>query len=498
MNLFLSLFDIITYILFIFALTYYLATTLQWYNYSFLRILTKHHKSIWHFYYFVVPLLMYSALSMIYRGMLFYGYFYLMYLPILFIWYKSLDKKLVWTQRIKRLFAIVLLFTIISVCLSVLSTFDIIHTHIWAALPLIFGFLFANICEMLIFRIYAKRAYSKLQQLQNLKIIAITGSYGKTSIKNFIAQILQQQFNVYATPRSVNTYKGLVADINQNINATHEIYVAEAGARQVGDIKEIADLLQHHYAVIGKIGHAHIEYFRNIEATIKTKFEMLYSTRLLCAFVQNENNYPETILPQFAANMDKIVSYPPKIKDIESTLEKTSFSLELDSVFIPFTCKILGRFNIDNISVAIMIAKKLGMDIKALQTAVSKLTPIPHRLQRIDTPQKVIIDDSFNGNLEGMSEAIRLASLHDGRKVIVTPGLVEHDEVSNISLAQQIDKVFDLVIITGDLNAKVLDTHITTPQKIILKDKTRLEEVLMQHGMQNDLVLFANDAPNYI
>ena len=133
-----------------------------------------------------------------------------------------------------------------------------------------------------------------------------------------------------------------------------------------------------------------------------------------------------------------------------------------------------------------------------MQKAVAKLTPIPHRLQRIDTAQKVIIDDSFNGNLEGMSEAIRLASLHNGRKIIVTPGLVEHDEASNIELAQKIDEVFDIAIITGDLNAKILDTHITTPQKIILKDKTKLEEILAESGKQNDLVLFANDAPNYI
>lgn len=491
---FLLFFDSITYTIFTLALTYYLATTLQWYNYSFFRILTKHHKIMWHVYYFVVPIIIYIALSVFYRGMIFYGYVYLIYLPMLFIWHKSLDKKLVWTQRIKRLFASVLLFTILGICLTLFISFNVLHVM----LPLILGFLCANIGEIILFRIYAKEAHDKLQRLQNLKIIAITGSYGKTSIKNFIAQILQHKFSVYATPRSVNTYKGLVADINQNINSTHEIYVAEAGARQAGDIEEIATLLQHHYAVIGKIGHAHIEYFKNIESTTQTKFEMLYSPRLLQAFVQKENIYPETIKSQFLANMGKIIQYPPAIKDIESTLNKTSFSLEIDSVFVAFTCNILGRFNIDNIAVAIMIAKTLGMDIKDLQKSVSLLQPIPHRLQRIDTPQKIIIDDSFNGNLEGMSEAIRLASLHNGRKVIVTPGLVEHDEESNIKLAQQIDKVFNLVIITGDLNAKVLDKYIKTPQKIILKDKSKLENILSETGMQNDLVLFANDAPSYI
>ncbi len=498
MYIILSLIDIITYLLFIFAITYYLATTLQWYNYSFIRILTKHHKAIWHIYYCIVPIVLYATLSLCYHGILFYGYFYTIYLPILFIWHHNLDKKLVWTARIKRLFAIILCLSMLSKYLLIVMAIDTSYRQVYLILPLIFGFLCAHLCEKILFQYYAKLAYNKLQTLKNLKIVAITGSYGKTSTKNFIAQILQQKFNVYATPRSVNTYKGLVADINQNINDTHEIYVAEAGARQIGDIKEIATLLQHHYAVIGKIGHAHIEYFKNIELTTQTKFEMLYSSRLLQAFVQKENIYPKDIPQQFATNMQKIIPYPPILKDIESTLDKTSFSMQLDSVFVPFTCNILGRFNIDNIAVAIMLAKTLGMETHVLQKAVQQLQPIPHRLQRINTPHKIIIDDSFNGNLEGMSEAIRLASLHDGRKVIVTPGLVEHDEKSNIALAQQIDKVFALVIITGALNAQILDTHITTPQKIILKDKSKLEQILAETGQANDLVLFANDAPNYI
>lgn len=488
--------NIFTYLFFIFAITYYLATTLQWYNYSFMRILTKHHKKTWHFYYFILPIIMYIVFSVYYKGMVFYMYFYCIYIPLLFIWYRSLDKKLVWTARIKRLFFIILLMAVLGV-LFVFCMEVVIYERESAIFVLIFGFFCANVCEMLLFRIYARSAFNKLQNLENLKIIAITGSYGKTSMKNFITQILQQKFAVHATTRSVNTYKGLVADINQNINNTHEIYVAEAGARNLGDIEDISRLLQHHYGVIGKIGHAHIEYFKNLGATVQTKFELLYSQRLIKAFVQKDNVCPE-IKSQFSANTKKIVPYPPVVKDLESTLDKTSFSLELDSIFVPFTCNILGRFNVDNIAVAIMLAKTLGMDIKEIQKAVFKLQPVPHRLQRIDTAQKIIIDDSFNGNLEGMSEAIRLASLHDGRKIIVTPGLVEHDEASNIMLAQKINDVFDIAIVTGDLNSKILNKHITKPQKIILKDKSKLENILAEMGMQNDLVLFANDAPSYI
>lgn len=497
MNLFFLL-DTLTYLLFIAAITHYLATTLQWYNYSFARIIFKHHKRAWHIYYCIVPLLVYIGGSLLYQGVVWYVYFYLCYLPMLIVWHRSLDKKLVWTPRIKRLFGIIALCVIAGQVLFFILEWQGIACRLASLVPLLLGFLCAHLCELSLLRGYARLAQKKIAQHTNLIIIAITGSYGKTSTKNFIAQILSEQFSVYATPRSVNTYKGLIADINQNIVPTHEIYVAEAGARQAGDIQEIALLLQPHYAVIGKIGHAHIEYFKNIEATTQTKFELLYSSRLIRAFVQKDNAYPKSLPPQCQNNMDKITPYPPNIQDIESTLEGIRFRMEIEGEWVCFACNILGRFNIDNIAAAILIAKTLGMTTEQIQKAVAKLQPTPHRLQRIDTPNKIIIDDSFNGNLEGMSEAISLASLHNGRKVIVTPGLVEHDEESNRELARQIDSVFELVIITGDLNAQILDSNITKPQKILLKDKTQLEQVLAKSGQPNDLVLFANDAPNYI
>ncbi len=490
--------DIVLCFLFIFILVYYLAINLQWYSYSFNRIITKHHKKMWHVYYFIIPITAYLILQIYSNGILFDLYLCLIIIPLFIIWYKKLDKKLVWTNRIKRLFAIIALCIITCEFIAYLSNLDDFIKKICLLLSLCIAFLISNVCEIMLFKIYAKSAKNKIKKLSNLKIIAITGSYGKTSIKNFITQILEKEFNVYATPRSVNTYKGLVADINTNLNNTHNIYIAEAGARNKGDIKEISMLLQQHYAIIGKIGQAHIEYFKDINNTIQTKFEILYSNRLISVFMQKDNNIPSNFPKNFEDNLKKILKYPPNINIIESNLEKTIFSMELDSVLVNFETSILGKFNIDNISVAILIAKNMGMNIQKIQKIVKQLTPIPHRLQKIQTNNKIILDDSFNGNLEGMSEAIRLSSIHNGRKIIVTPGLVEHNEESNISLAKQIDKVFDIAIITGELNANILNTHINMPQKIILKNKAELENILLSIGQQNDLVLFANDAPSYI
>ncbi|WP_439749645.1 glutamate ligase domain-containing protein, partial [Helicobacter japonicus] len=113
--------------------------------------------------------------------------------------------------------------------------------------------------------------------------------------------------------------------------------------------------------------------------------------------------------------------------------------------------------------------------------------------------EKLILDDSFNGNLKGMKEAIRLSSLYNGRKIIVTPGIVESTPEANIELAQAIDEVFDIAIITGELNSKILREHIHRAQILILKDKAAaLEDMLKSCTQPHDLVLFSNDAPSYI
>lgn len=523
--------DVSLRFLFLFTLLYYLATNLQWYNYSFYRIVTKHHKLYWHVYYFLVPAFCFILFYPFYQGLIFYLYFFFIALPLFALWYKEIDKKLIWTKRIVRLFVLVFACAILQEILTIRAQYYYgFFSHISLFLPLIIGILCSMTYEEIAFKSYAILARKKLFNMPNLTVIAITGSYGKTSIKNFIYELVKDSFNVYATPRSVNTYKGLVADINTHLTKDTQIYIAEAGARNKGDIAKISSLLSQHYGIISKIGHAHIEYFKNIETTIKTKFEILYSPRLKKVFVQKNNLIPQLNTKQdstasqysgaykknssqslpastqtlyfeqtkFASNLQKITLYPLELRNIESTLDGISFEMQIDSHWYSFKTAILGRFNVDNIAVAILIARELGIEITEIQKSVRNLQPVPHRLFKITTPQKIILDDSFNGNFDGMSEAIALSSLHKGRKVIVTPGLIEYDAQSNIALCKQIDSVFDIVIITGSLNAQLLNSHIHKAHKILLKDKSTLESVLSQTGQNGDLVLFANDAPNYI
>jgi UDP-N-acetylmuramoyl-tripeptide--D-alanyl-D-alanine ligase len=144
------------------------------------------------------------------------------------------------------------------------------------------------------------------------------------------------------------------------------------------------------------------------------------------------------------------------------------------------------------------MAHYLGVSIQNLQQRVGAIEAVEHRLQRIDAGGKVILDDSFNGNLEGMLDSYDIVSGYEGRKVIITPGIVESTEEANIELAKKIDEVFDIAIITGKLNAVTLATHIKRAKKIILNDKSKLEETLGKETRVGDLILFSNDAPSFI
>jgi len=457
----------------ILAVGYYAITTLQWYNYKLKRVIFKFHKWQWHILYFVLPVATYYLAGKFYWIYLIFGY-----LPALFIWNKKLDKKLVFTSRVKRFFVLLIILTLLSYVFD--YYFKAPHGIF---LPLILALIGSEIIEWILFNGYKKQAKQKLNQI-NPKIIAITASYGKTSIKNFVYQLISEKFNTYKTPRSVNTLKGIVQDINTNLPLC-DVYVVEAGAREKGDIKEIAEFVENEYAIIGKIGHQHIEYFKTLENIINTKKEILLSPKLKTAITYDIND-------------EKCISIKDKIKNIKSTLNGIEWDLEYKNKTIHLTAPILGGFNAINLSLSFYMAKELGIETDYLIRKIAKIDPIPHRLQKIEVGGKIIIDDSFNGNIEGMLEGINLAKQHKGRKVIVTPGLVEANEEMNKKLAKAIDETFDIVIVTGSLNRYVLCENIEKPNKIYLADKSKLEKILAENTKVGDLILFSNDAPTFI
>jgi UDP-N-acetylmuramoyl-tripeptide--D-alanyl-D-alanine ligase len=473
-------FDIFIKIILTLGLGWYLITNLQWYNYKLQRVIFKHHKQKWHIEYFVAPIIFFYLLDNILLDI-----YTILHLIGLYLWHKELDRPLVLTSRVKRFLIILTFLTLFIDLLCFLST----SCNIGVFTPLFLAWGISTILEKIFFVSFKHTAKKRLKSFNDLEIVAITGSFGKTSIKNYLYQVLNKKFNTYMTPRSVNTIGGLVKDVNDDLPQNTQIYIAEAGARQKGDIEKIALFLEQQYSIIGSVGEQHIEYFKTLDNIIHTKMEILKSPRLKCGFVHSS-------VP--IKDYDTIIKFPNDLKIIKNDLDGIVFSININGQIEQFEAPILGSFNAINLTAVILMALKLGMSIDDIKIALTNLKSVDHRLQKTEVGGKIIIDDSFNGNLDGMLEAINISSSYENRKVIITPGLVESTDEANITLAKNIDKVFDLVIITGSLNAKILQENILNTKMIILSNKQELESTLLTDTRVGDLILFANDAPNFI
>ncbi|MFT7005138.1 MAG: UDP-N-acetylmuramoyl-tripeptide--D-alanyl-D-alanine ligase [Sulfurimonas sp.] len=471
----------VTNVLFVTVLGWYLITNLQWYDYKLSRVILKHHKPLWHLMYFFIPLIAYYT-----TGKFFPIFFYFAVLPGIFVWHKRLDKRLVLTWRVKRFLILLVSLVLFQ---NVLCTIKDVCEIYGVFMPLAMAYIGSTLIEKFLFTAFKKEAKKKLNEIKNLQIVCITGSYGKTSIKNFVSEILSKKYRVYSTPRSVNTLGGIIRDINESLPSDTEIYVCEAGARESGDIYNITTFLEPQVVVVGKVGEAHLEYFKSLKNIIAAKLEIMQSPRLMKAFIHNS----VTDEPH-----DNVIFFGDDIENIDANIDGTDFELKIADETLCLHTNILGSFQTMNIDVAVHIAKSFGMNNDEIIRAVARLTPVEHRLQKIVAGGKIILDDGYNGNLDGMLEGIRLCSLHEGRKVIVTPGLVESSDELNLKLIEAINKVFDIVIVTGALNATLFDKNIRVTNKTILHDKSKIQDILASQTVAGDIILFANDAPNFI
>jgi UDP-N-acetylmuramoyl-tripeptide--D-alanyl-D-alanine ligase len=482
------LLNTIFYALFILAIGYYFITNLQWYSYKLNRVLFHHTKTWWHFVYFLVPFALYAFVD----GMGDYGFVVVIaYLVLLVKWYKGLDKPLVFTGRVKRFYAALILFALFIA---------VAFKHFAVVLPLFLAYFVSMFIEKILFNGFKVKAQKKIEAMEDLIVVGITASYGKTSIKNYIEHLLNAKYKTYATPRSVNTLGGVMKDVNDDLPDDTEVYVVEMGARGEGDIGEISTFVNPHYVVVGKIGPAHIEYFKTMENIRNTKMEILKTERLKKAWIHESARVkPESNVHTFGGkeNLDiRTIEAAPQyvIENVEATLESTSFTLD----GVRYSASILGAFNAMNLAAAVLVAKELGLSDEQIQEGLSSLKAVDHRLQRIDAGGKVILDDSFNGNIDGMMASFDLANTYEGRKVVITPGLVEVDDELNVQVAQRANEVFDVVVVTGDLNYAIFKEYVETDKLVKLATKGEMEAMLVEQTRPGDLILFANDAPSFV
>lgn len=341
---------------------------------------------------------------------------------------------------------------------------------------------------------FIKKATKKFAE-SNLKVVGITGSYGKTSTKFILLHILSKKYRVLSTPRSHNTPLGISKCINDANLSDYDIFIAEMGARNEGDIAELCAICPPDISVITGICDQHMETFKSFSAIVKTKGEILQGTKDR-AYIADDcyelfENYTCEKVRCSAAT------------DIKAGMDGVSFTLNLGGKKKEVKCKLLGAHSAKNIALAAEVAFSLGMTIEEIAQAIEDIPYIEHRLQLIKSNGVNIIDDGYNSNVKGARAALEVLREFDGRKIVVTPGLVELgvlEEKENFELGRDLAG-FDVVILVGDtLVSPVKKGYLSAEgdeNKLVSKPTLfAAQDYLKGIILQGDTVLFLNDLPD--
>ncbi len=410
-------------------------------------------------------------------------YFFVVCLIILLIEIKENKNadtkiKLKVTARVKRLiFTNVVLFALLCVGLYFVKNVNIIYLCLFLYDMLLNFVIMISIiinkpAEKMVYLSYKTKAVNKLKAMNNLKVIGITGSYGKTSSKNILSDILNVKYNALPSPRNFNTPYGLIITVNNHLDKFDDILIAEMGAYKVGEIKDLCDLVKPKYGILTKIGTAHIEIFGSQENIQKGKFELIESLPHDGIGILNGDD--ELQVNYKLKNDCKIVwigidnkDVDVRATDIKTSNKGTTFNVIFkgDKKKYEFTTRLLGYNNIYNILASLALSKEFGLSVDQMKKAVLGVKSVEHRLELRPAGNLTYIDDSYNSNPVGSKMALEVLKDMPGLRIVMTPGMVELGDKSyelNKKFGTYMKDSCDVVILVGE--------KITKPIKDGLKE----------------------------
>ena len=359
---------------------------------------------------------------------------------------------------------------------------------------------------------YIRDAQKILAQMPDLKIIGITGSYGKTSTKHYLYRILSERYETLMTPGSYNTTLGVVRTVREMLKPYHEVFIVEMGAKQPDDIAEICRIVHPRRGIITAVGPQHLESFKTIERVQATKFELadaLPENGLIVV-----NNDFEACASRPVCNVDSKrygVACPGgcdyRATDVRYSPQGTSFTVEgPDGFRIELETRLIGECNIANLLGAVVMAIHLEVPAERIKYAVASIEQVEHRLSIRQTPGGItIIDDAFNSNPTGSRMAVDVLShFKDGRRIIVTPGMIELGKEQftlNKELGAHIGRNIDIAVIVGSYNRDAIVAGIRESgfdeQNLHIVDSFSESQTLLARLMRaGDTVLYENDLPD--
>ena len=434
---------------------------------------------------------------------------------------KQAKKAFVLTPRVKRLYAVsFIVMTVILYLIVCLINALIDGSTAWIILFFLFPLflpLWIALCGLLawpiekaISEMYFRDAQRILRERKDLIRIGITGSWGKTSVKFILGTILEEKYHTLVTPASFNTPMGVTKVIRSKLEPGHRVFVAEMGARHVGDIREMCRLVHPQIGLLTSVGPQHLDTFKTVERVAKTKYELIDALPEDGeAFFADDGDicralYEKTKIRKHLTGLDPEMD-EIRAEDIRYSPEGSTFLLCHGGEKTECTTRLLGELNIRNILLCASAAISLGLNMKQITRGISKIKPVEHRLQLIRHPGGLnVIDDAFNSNIRGAKQAFQVLKQFPRKRVIVTPGMVElggQETEMNREFGAAMADCCDIAVLVGKKRSEAISAGLSEkgfPEEKIrvvgsLEEATKLIRDITGAG---DTVLFENDLPD--
>ena len=404
-----------------------------------------------------------------------------------------------WTTRVRRLAGVAALFVLV---MSLLHPFTAALAAV--ALPLVVDLALAvtrPVEERLSrrFLVLAKEKVAKVQPI----VVAITGSYGKTSTKGYLAHLLAGSRSVLASPASFNNAMGLSKAVNDGLVPGTEVFIAEMGTYGPGEIAALCQVFAPDIAVLTAIGEVHLQRMQNRAGVLAAKAEITEGASAVV--VNGDDDLLRTLAGDCARRGQEV--FRCSTLDVRAEIALVGGHLhvrgeDLGEVALPETA-VPG-----NAAVALGAALALGEDLRLLRRRLSDLPTVAHRLEPVAQPGgSWILDDTYNSNPAGAAMAVRraveLAGRSGGRAHVVTPGMVELGEVQserNEQLAADIGAAgVATLVVVGRTNGKALVAGASGSGTEVVQASDRAAAVALVglRSTPGDVVLFENDLPDH-
>ncbi len=434
-------------------------------------------------------------------------------------------KPLAYTNRLKRLLGTAVVLTLIPLALGIIIGLQ--QDSLVGFWFYLLGFFVADFgaplwvllarylmepLEATFRRGFKQQARQHLRQRPDLTLIGITGSYGKTSTKFIVAEILSQRFNVLASPGSYNTPMGLCLVVNNKLKPEHQMLVLEMGMRYRGDIQELCELAPPDLAIVTSVGVAHLETMGSLDNIAREKGDLLEYMKPGGVAVLNIDDERVAAMADRAPGKVWRVSVEGhaeadiSARNIRYDAEGASFTVRDDTgTEAVFKTRLLGKHNVLNILLGVAVGREMGLRLRQIAHAVARTEPVEHRLQLRRQGMVTIIDDAFNANPVGARNAVEILGHFDtGRRVIVTPGMIElgeRQEEENRVFGTHIARHADLAVLVGPQQTRPIQEGLQAEQ--FPEDQTKVfaslfeaQDFLKTYLRPGDVVLYENDLPD--